>query len=377
MRIIYPYNEILPKKTAHDVYLFHECAALACQGAEVTLLCGSHSAQDASLFAHYQADPSPHFHIRRLPMIRKNTFFKMSWNFPFFFFSQREIERERPEFVFLSVLKQAAFHLERKKKGTRYLYEVHQLRAYPTSQDKPEKILQEKQLLEKADLITVTTEALRTILRASPYHLTNPIEVVPLAVRATSLGPPSLPSPFTVAYVGQLYAGQGIPVLLEALAQTSGIHLKILGGTPSELQALHKTLQEKNLSSRVHCEGFQPPSQLPSRLKDIHAFVAPFEPIGRMPYVAHTKLFEYAEWGRPILAPDLPIVHEHFKEGQGVMFFEAGNAHSLAHQMNTLSQSSTLARLQKEIETLSGSFTWDKRAKKYMELLSRLYSEFH
>lgn len=369
MRIFYPYNEILPKKTAHDVYVFNECSALALQGADVSLLCGKGSWDDAALNAHYQIPIDGQFHIHRLPIVRKNNWLRISWNVPFFFFSQQKIERSQPDAVFLSVLKQGAYHLARKQKRTRYIYEVHQVQAYPTSSESADKIIKEKNVLSRADLLFVTTKALYEILRAPPYSLKNPIEVIPLAVKASSLPPPSLSLPLTLAYVGQLYAGQGIPLLLEAISEISSVHLKIIGGTVVEIEKILAVIKKKGMSSRVQCLGFHPPGDLPFLLKEVHAFVAPFESVGRMPYVAHTKLLEYAEWGRPLIVPDLPIAREHFNDGSGVLFFKAGDSRSLAKAIKQLTDFTVIQKLQQEIRSISGQFTWEKRA---LQILSYL-----
>lgn len=372
MRIFYPYNEILPKKKAHDVYLFNECASLANAGADVTLLCGRQSWNDVALAAHYQTSVHSRFCIRRLPIIRKNNFLNLSWNLPFFFFCQKEIEHLHPDFVFLSVLKQAAFHLSRKIKGVKYVYEVHQLQWYPTDTGSLNKVESERNILEKADLITVTTLALHDILRKPPYCLTNPIEVLPLAVKTSPIPAVTEQTPFTIAYVGQLYEGQGIPFLLEALTIASNIHLKIIGGTRSEIEQLQTLVKENKLDARVQFLGFHPPSNLPSLLQNVHAFVAPFEPIGRMPFVAHTKLFEYAEWGRPVIAPDLPITREHFAENQGIQFFKPGDVHSLADALKTCSVPSRYPALLQKIQNCSGYFSWEKRSTRYFKLLEKI-----
>lgn len=83
MRIVYPYNEILPKKRAHDLFIVHECAALADLGWQVTLLIGKGS-EKSSLFNHYQIPLSNQLQIESLPLIRKNNLFGISWNLPFF-----------------------------------------------------------------------------------------------------------------------------------------------------------------------------------------------------------------------------------------------------------------------------------------------------
>lgn len=358
MILAYPYNEILPTRKAHDVFLFQEVAHLAERGCEVEFFVGRGSKSREELASHYQAPLTSSLHLRPLPILRKNNFLGISWNLPFFYFTQKQLEKLRPDVVVLSVRKQAHYHLARKLSNTLYVYEVHELLHYPSA---PAACSEEREMLQRADLIITTTEALQEILQNPPYSLQVPIVTVPLAVRTTPLPPPTL-GPLTIAYVGQLYKGQGLPLLIEALP--TNCKLKIIGGKPEEIAALKKSAPP----SVTFC-GFHPPSELPALLSDVHAFVAPFEATGRMPYVAHTKLLEYAAWGRPIIAPDLPVVCEHFPEGKGVIFFEAGNASSLAVAIRQLPKQRE--RLQEEIVLYREAFSWAKRAERILSVFAQ------
>lgn len=367
MTIVYPYNEILPKRAAHDCFIFNECAALADLGKPVTLLCGKGSLPDSQLFEYYGIK-NKSFQIQSLPIIRKNNPFNLSWNLPFFFATQKYLFQTKPSWVMLSVRKQGAYHLQRKISGIRYLYEVHELASYPPHGDG---IPIDKQMLEKADLITVTTAMLKEILLLPPYCLKNPIEIVPLAVKCHSLPPPPSSGPLHLIYVGQLYAGQGIPTLLSACAQTEGVTLTIIGGKQNEITLLKKEAHALGIDERVIFRGFVSPNELAVCVQEAHAFVAPFDNSGRMPFVAHTKLFEYAHWGRPIVAPKLLIVEEHFQKG-GILLYEAGNPCSLAKAMTSLKEKNLRDRLQSEIEGYAGRFSWDRRSQHYQKCMTYL-----
>jgi len=368
MRIIYPYNEILPKRKAHDLFVFHSCAALA-ERCDITLLVGKGS-HVKHLFDHYHVFPSERFQIHPQLIVRKNNPFGISWNFPFFFLCQRYIQKHKPDVVICSVRKQGAYHFSRKIPGVRYLFEVHELVYYPNSSRYNKDDLQkEKRMLAQADLITVTTQALKDILQAFPYSLVNPIEVVPLAVNTKPLPPPLSSETLQLAYVGQLYQGQGLERLLKALSQTSHVHLNILGGKTTEIAALRQQAQALGIEKSVTFLGFIQHHQIAEHLQNVHAFVAPFENTGRMPFVAHTKLLEYIHWGRPIIAPDLPIVREHFPSGKGVLLFNPDQTEGLRSCITQLQDKKTCQKLQEEITALSSPYSWAERAKIYLEIL--------
>ena len=371
MRLSFPYNEILPKYSAHDAYLFRNCASLAAQGLEVELACGRGSWPLERLEAHYQW-PRSGITLTRLPILRRN-FLPFSWNRIFFSATQRHLERKRPDWVALSVLKQGIHHLDRRIAGVRYVYEVHELAWYPGAPmdaRRERRRALERAMLEKANLVTVTTEALRGILLAPPYSLTVPVKVIPLAVRHAALPPPSPGTSLRAMYIGQLYSGQGLELLLAALAQTRGIELTVVGGKADEIARLAAQAATLRLGDRVRFLGFHPPSELDRLAEAAQVFVAPFEASGRMAYVAHTKLLEYAAWGRPVIAPDLPVVREHFPGGEGLAVFQAGSPESLAATLNQLQrQPDAMAALQRGIARHRVT-TWPERAARYLAALS-------
>ncbi|MFN0064914.1 MAG: glycosyltransferase family 4 protein [Chlamydiales bacterium] len=346
-----PYNEILPRKKAHDLFLFQECDALARAGFDVSLLCGKGSLPDDALFSYYLGKNSSSFTIDRLPIIRKNNFLNLSWNRPFFFFTQRKIVEKRPDFVLLSVLKQADYHVRHKVPGVKYIYEAHEVSTYP-NEPLSSRCIQEKKMLSRCDLVVVTTDELKNILYNTPYNLSVPVAVIPLAVEKTPMKPLPFSLPFVLTYVGQLYKGQGVEQLLETARKFPQIQLQIIGGTKEEIKRLHP------LHRRAHFFGYCPPTEVTEIAQTSHAFVAPFALTGRMPYVAHTKLYEYSAWQRPFLAPDIPLVRSHFPHA---LLFT-----NLEESLRQIMQPEVYARLAKGPFF---SYTWKERANKYRSLL--------
>lgn len=373
MKIVYPYNEILPKRCAHDVYIARSCAALAAAGCDVAVLCGAGSKDPALLAAHYHLGDVEGLRWQTLPILRKNFGLPFTWNALFFWGSQRQISRIRPDWVALSVPKQGAYHLKRKVPGVRYLYEVHELAWYP-GRDLADPRLRrsfemERAMLSLADAVTVTTGALKEILQAAPYSLTVPVAVVPLAVDSPPLpAPPPLKGGLHVMYVGQMYTGQGVDLLLKALAGTSGIRLTLVGGKPEEIAALRQLALSLGVEPRVAFAGFRAPAELPALAAGAHVLIAPFSASGRMPYVAHTKLLEYAAWQRPVLAPDLPVTREHFAAAGGWLPFRADDVDSLSDALRALTVETNLVSLYEGCRR-HRVLTWDVRSRMLLDFL--------
>ena len=374
MRLAYLYNEILPTRKAHDAYVWRNCASLAAAGADVTLACGRGSEADDALARHYDTTLPSRLRVARLALLRRNLGLPFTWNRVFDAAAQRFLARERPDAVLLSVRKQGRFHLRHRLEGVRYVYEVHELAWYPTlgeAQARAPAVAAEREILAAADLVTVTTEALREILRAPPYALQNPIAVVPLAIAPLPPPPPIAHArPLHVMYIGQLYPGQGVEDLVDAVARVEGCRLTVVGGSPEDIARV-KARVPAAAAARIAFTGFVPPASIPALAASAHAFAAPFRAERRMPFVAHTKLLEYVALQRPVVAPALPIVHEHFPRGQGLAAYAANDVDSLAAALESLGDATRWRALAEGVARLAPN-DWEARAAAYLARLEAL-----
>lgn len=371
MRIAYPYNEILPTRKAHDAYIWRNCAGLAEQGAEVTLACGRGTPVAAELAAHYATALPASLRVQPLAILRRNFGLPFTWNRVFLAATQRWLARARPDVTLLSVRKQGAFHLARRIAGVRYVYEVHELEWYPTLGEATAgtpAVKHEREMLARADLVTVTTQALREILERPPYALHNRIAVVPLAI-APPAPTPSIAHgvPLHAMYVGQLYAGQGVEDLVAAVARTPAVRLTVVGGSDADVRRLSSTVPP-GAADRITFTGFVAPARIPAMAASAHVFVAPFRSERRMPFVAHTKLAEYVALRRPVIAPDLPIVHEHFPGAHGLVTFDPGDVDSLADALRRASRPQAWQAHYAAVQALT-FVDWAGRSRAYLELL--------
>ncbi|MFO1380646.1 MAG: glycosyltransferase family 4 protein [Chitinivorax sp.] len=374
MKILYLYNEVLPTRKAHDAYIWRNCISLAQAGADVTLACGKGSKAATTLASYYKTELPPNFKQMPLRIFRRNFGLPWTWNRVFDSAAQRLLTRTSPDIVILSVRKQGQFHLAKKLPDTRYVYEVHELEWYPTqgeSQAASQKVQQEREMLAQADLVTVTTEALRNILLKPPYRLTNPVAIVPLAIqRQAPLQPIEFSLPLHVMYIGQLYDGQGVEDLADAVAEVPSATLTIVGGSDQDVQRIQARLPPQS-AERIRFTGFVEPGRLPGLAQTAHILAAPFRAQKRMPFVAHTKLCEYIAWRRPVLAPDLPIVHEHFPNGAGLCSYQPNNIADLIMCLQRISRQEAWQAAMDGIAAAPSSF-WADRASAYLKLLQGL-----
>lgn len=363
MSIFFPYNEILPKKRAHAIYLVFSVYYFAKHGEPTALIYGGKKSEIHKIKDFYNLANEKNLFLDPTFHIRKNNPLNMSWNRPFFYLCQKKIEKQKPNIVITSVFKQAKYHIERKSPATHYVYEIHELSTYP-GQCPTDKTRIEKKMLADHDLIVTTTSQLKSILQEKPYSLTNPIAVVPLATHAKPLGPPQFFDLLNLFYIGSLEPEQGVQNVIRALSQTTNSHLTLIGGTSEQIAFLKNLGRNLGIEQRLDFLGFQLPSSLQALVEKADAFIAPFTNEGKMAYVAHTKLADYTAWGRPLIAPNLPVVKEHVDPN--TFFFEDINSLAAAIQK----VASPHVRKEWHLKKSHFDLSWDTRTKNYLKILN-------
>ena len=374
MRVLYPYNEILPGDIAHDLYIYNQCAALAREGVDMRLLVGMGTASDAELARFHGWEADPGLKVVRRPLLRRNrNWLRVTWTYPFHLLALLQIKRTKPDVVFSCAPKQARVLFRWKRPGTKYVYDLHEIAHYPTAPADPGIVETERQLCEQADLVTVTVEPLKRILKAPPYSLRTPVEVVPLAVRVRPLpektGFPERPK---LIYVGSLFADQGVRRLLEATREVDGFDLEIVGGTLRQVDDLRRRIEQLGIADRVQFHGFRTPDEIHAIANRADAFLVPMDGSGRNPYTARQKVLEYALWGRPVILPDLEAMHEHLPGGKGALFFDPDRDESLREALRGILEVDRRRVLTEEVKSWAGEFSWEQRGRRLKAVLEGL-----
>jgi glycosyltransferase involved in cell wall biosynthesis len=368
-------NEKLPINTAHDVYKFLTCFGLARAGLDVTLFCAEGSAPDDVLARHYlpaHEGPLP-FRIERLA---RSVMGLGRWGFRFAASTRAAIAAGRPDLAVFSTRKLAAAQVGHKVPGVKYVFEAHQLAQYsvdvPTAE--PHALRQDRAILQDFDLVVVTTALLESVLR-DVFDFKGKSAVARVGSPHAPL-PPGRggAGPVQLFYAGQLYEEQGVGELLDAIANLDGIRLNVVGGRPERLAAYssHAAVQ----SGRAILHGFVAPKVVAEVVAAADVFAAPFRVNGRKPYTAHTKLVDYARWGRPIVAPDLPVVREHLPTPDHWRYlYDPARPGALAERLAELARERealerTRAKLMEYLAAHPGAFSLAERSRAYAEVLA-------
>jgi len=150
-----------------------------------------------------------------------------------------------------------------------------------------------------------------------------------------------------VAFIGVLYAHQGIETLInaapEVLRACPDVVFLIGGGGPMAEQ-WKNNVRKRNLDSAFRFPGIIPYEQVPVFLNSADICVAPFtKDRGE---TSPLKLFDYMACGKATVCSEIPSVRFLAKESRGILTFSPDDSHALAVALITLlDDDSKIARL--------------------------------
>jgi glycosyltransferase involved in cell wall biosynthesis len=315
MKIVYISNSIIPSRSANSIHVMKVCQAFAENGHDVVLLAPDLSEPQGSgtgdPFAFYSVKPI--FEIVTLPARTGRVGTHL-----YELRAAREAARRAPDLIY----SRSAFAALLTDSRIPTIFECHAPinRSWLTSQ-----LL--GALIRRPNLVrfVVITQSLKAHFLAAYPGLAAKILVAPDAADAppATCAPAPLesrPGSLAVGYVGHLYPGKGLEVVVPLAARCPWATFHIVGGTESDL-ALWR--QRSTGIDNVVFHGHQPPAVAASYLatfdvvllpnqRTVRAFGAKSDASGLDigQWTSPLKMFEYMAHGKAIIASDLPVLKE-------------------------------------------------------------------
>lgn len=169
-------------------------------------------------------------------------------------------------------------------------------------------------------------------------------------------------------YVGNLYAGKGIEILVPLAHTCETIDFHVFGGSNEERDQL-ATEAPKNL----HLHGFIPPAKVPSALLACDVLLAPYQnrvhgssghtDLAR--WMSPLKLVEYMAAGKAIVATNLPSIQEIVRDGETALLCPPDRPERWAAALDRLGRDGALrARLGRNAAArFAAEYSWNARAR--------------
>ncbi|WP_333793844.1 glycosyltransferase family 4 protein [Hyphomicrobium sp.] len=314
MKIVYISNSIIPSRSANSIHVMKVCQAFADNGHEVDLF-----APDFGSLQDRKPDPFPFYGVKQnFRVISLPATTGRIGTHLYEIHAAREARRISPNLIY-SRSALASLFTDRRVPT---IFECHAPinRNWITSR-LVATLIRRKNLVR----FVVITQTLRDHYLASYPQLESKILVAPDAAdppqeNCTPAMLDSRSSSLNVGYVGHLYPGKGMEVVVPLAERYPRATFHVVGGTEGDLAAWRKTAAHLG---NIVFYGHQPPAVAASYIAACDVALLPnqhtvraFGVTGRTSgldigqWTSPLKMFEYMAHGKAIIASDLPVLKE-------------------------------------------------------------------
>ncbi|MEM6707978.1 MAG: glycosyltransferase family 4 protein [Pseudomonadota bacterium] len=374
MNLAYLSGTAIPSDQASTIHVVKMAQALAQVPSNRSVRLYGYSGSETSLAAHYGVEPAFD------PILWPQPTIPVGWGFHFAW-SVRQHQR------WLAPAQRAdAFYgrhvhglVAAARLGLPVGYEAH---ALPSGRL--------KRTLERHLFMQRTFRALVCITEALAEDYRQwladdlPITVLPDAADAVNPAAPLRPlsdwpgraDTLQVGFVGHLYPGKGMELIVQLAPRLPHVDFHIVGGRSQDVDRWRAQSTAPNL----YFHGYVPHADLPAYYARLDVGLLPLQSavhtadgrreIGR--WTSPLKAFEYMAHGLVILASDLPVLREVFSDQQNALLLPADEPQRWA---DTLSRISTAPQGRSDLGRRARSdflarYTWSARAERVSALMA-------
>ena len=373
MRLLYQSLSYVPSRRASAVHVMKMCAALARAGHDVTLATKrNRSRQEAGVgddFAYYGVEES--FEIRKLtrPSWKGGGLVHL-WHARRLALDSRGFDliysRDLAAAVMSANSSMPLVFEAHGPPGSRWSKGLHG-RLFTSRNLRRLVVISEalKSLFERSGLLPMNLDVVVAHDAADPLSDTEPMrEALPASL--------TTPGRRRIGYVGHLYAGRGIEMMIQLARLIPDHDFHLIGGTESDLERWRSSAPPENL----FLHGFVAPGRLPQIYRALDVLLAPYQrrvlvASGRTDtsaWMSPMKIFEYMAAGRPIIASDLPVLKEVLHHGKNALLVSPDTVEDWRKAVETVTSTPTLARAlaRSARDDFFQHHTWDSRAAKVL-----------
>jgi len=182
-----------------------------------------------------------------------------------------------------------------------------------------------------------------------------------------------------VGYVGHLYEGRGVEVIVGCAKLRPNYNFYLLGGTPEDLDKWKRRVELPNLIFLGH----KPHSEVDRYYKEFDVLLAPYQnKVSNRTGVSDTsrwmspmKVFEYMAQGRPIICSKIEVLEEVLSDNENAILVNPDSVEAWVASIDRLNEDPVLreylgGNARRDLEI---NYTWAARAEKVIEnILSRI-----
>jgi glycosyltransferase involved in cell wall biosynthesis len=366
MKIIYTAYSIIPSRSANSIHVMKMCQAFVENGHEVVLLAPDNKDEYEknidNVFKFYGVDEC--FKIKKIPIV--NNKFRNIVNA---FYLMKNYVVEKPDLVFGRDLFSCAISTFF---GYKTIFESHS--PYEEYGGKS-KFLLDLMFKRKAfkKLVVISNALKKMYTKKNIYKCDNIIvahdgadEVLDRENKIKLL---SDNSSLNIGYIGHLYQGRGIDLIISIANKLQKHNFHIVGGTEEDI-AFWKTELRKYEISNVYFYGYKTPQETIQYRNSFDILLAPYAKevkvqgnVGNTSaYMSPLKIFEYMSHKKPIVTSDLPVLREVLSESNSILAKAESTESWIKAIKNLENEEIREVIANKAYSDFIENYTWKKRA---------------
>ena len=181
---------------------------------------------------------------------------------------------------------------------------------------------------------------------------------------------------FIIGYIGSLYKGRGIQIILLLAARFKNDKFIIVGGREDEVSKLKMQAKKQHLDNLIFY-GFVPNAEIVNYLSACDILLMPYQKQlytagGREEsnalWMSPMKMFEYMATGVPIISSDIPVLKEVLEHKVNALLVEPDKILNWENAIETIKHNNDLSEfLANNARTKVSHFTWVKRSQRILE----------
>ena len=378
MHVVFAHHEPIDAGRARWVAIVRSLASVA-ERAKVTWFTPD-SAERVSDYASAQLGLNlpAGLDIQTLPSVHKRM--GLTLNSVFFRALVKALGKSGADVLWLRSDKLAA-HVAHKRVAIPLVYEAHLIgELWARDRGDPERKARrlaelERDIYTHASAVAAISQGLLDEVR-SRFAYEAAGEVVPSAVDTSVFAPCWDSDGQTVVWIGTLQFWKGISTLLEAIAKSPGLKLRMIGGGKGQAEHdLRTEIARLGIAERVQIIGRVAQKDIPLHVKGAACAVhpLPIEHSISSRFTSPLKLFEYMAMGLPIVAAGVPSVREVLRDGHNARLYEGGNVDALAKALQQVTSDAALATdLSAQALRDADDHTYTRRAERLLGLFERV-----
>jgi len=355
-------------RSANSIHIMRMCEAFAQNGHKTSLVLFSRGERREQVFENYGIEPS--FEIRQVKAAGKRCE-KLRYSL----MASSTAVALRPDIVVGRSTEACALSAIR---GISTVYDAHK-----PVWEKTRELVFYLLLCRNRNLLRMTTNsrALKEIFekaRLSPHCGITVANNGSLVLPLDEIPPdwPGREDAFQVGYVGHLYAGRGVEIIVSVAGTMPEVDFHVVGGNEADIERWKSAVNMPNL----FFHGFIRHADVYRYRNRCDVLLAPYqEKVGlagggdQGKYMNPIKIFEYMSSRKAIVCSDLPVLREILEQGRNSILCAPGDAGEWREAIERLRKDGPLRQglAEAAYEDFLQGYTWKARAEKMIEGLEQ------